>query len=66
MSYIRTKKWLIARQTLEDIIAHHLYAISAVNDDDDIERIEFKVEVDRDFPNLVPITVTLKRKENGS
>jgi hypothetical protein len=66
MSYIRTKKWLIARQTLEDLIAAHLYAMSAVNDDDDITKIDFEVKVDHDFPDLVPIKVTLKRREGGS
>lgn len=50
----------IPRSVLEDLVAAHLYAISYVNDDEDILSIDFPMVIPA--KGAVAITFTLKKK----
>jgi len=53
----RTIEAAIPYQTLEDLISAHLYAISYVNNDEDITSVEFPKTIDRSSPVAIKFTI---------
>ena len=58
----RTIRLAISADTVRDLIASHLYAMTVVNDNEDVIKLKFNPEALDNF-TIIPLEVTIEKRE---